>query len=251
MDLLIKLLLTPMVQLMLICLCCALLTWRRQQVSAKLLATPLLFLALITCRPLADWLATPLEFAYPAFAGQRVQHIAVLGCRHSDAAFLPLSSQPEPCSLARLVEAAQIWHAQPSAIIHLSGSITDSQVAHTELEQQFLQALGVPAQAIRQHPAATDTEGEVALLVRAIDASEPMALVTNAMHMPRAMRWFSAVQRYPLPAPTDFRIRRSYADSQWPVWIPQLRATDTLGDAWYEYAGLLEQWFRLSQRLDS
>ncbi len=250
MDLLIKLLLTPVIQLMLVCLFCAGLIWRRQQVSTKLLLAPLLFLALITCRPLADWLAAPLEFAYPAFAGQKVQHIAVLGCRHSDAAFLPLSSKAEPCSLARLVEAAQIWRAQPSAIIHLSGSIADSQVAHTELEQQFLQALGVPAQAIRQHPAATDTEGEVTLLIRAIAADEPMALVTNAMHMPRAMRWFSAQQRFPLAAPTDFRIRRLYADSQWPVWIPQLNATNTLGDAWYEYAGLLEQWFRLSMNSD-
>ncbi len=251
MDLLIKILLTPVVQLLLVCLCCAILLWRRRQISTWLLAIPLVFLLLITCRPLSDWLASPLEQAYPAFAGQRVQHIAVLGCSHAEATFLPLSSQPEPCSLARLVEAAQIWHAQPDAIIHLSGSIADRLTPHTEVEKRFLLALGIPASAIRQHTAATDTEGEVTLLVKAIPADEPLALVTTAMHMPRAMRWFGLHQRNPIAAPTEYRIRRTYANSRWPVWVPQLNATNTLGDAYYEYAGLLEQWISISLRTKS
>lgn len=246
MDLLIKILLAPIVQLLLVSVLSTYLLWRRRQISHRILIAPLVFLLLITCRPLADWLAAPLEFAYPAFQQQPVKHIAVLGCSHSEAAYLPLSSQPEPCSLARLVEAAQIWHAQPDAIIHLSGSIADRRIAHTELEKQFLTALGIPATAIQQHPAATDTEGEVTLLVKAIPVDEPLALVTTAMHMPRAMRWFELHQRNPIAAPTEFRIRRSYADSRWPVWIPQLNATTTLGDAYYEYAGLLEQWIRVS-----
>lgn len=245
MDLLIKMLLTPVVQLLVVTLVCTVIQWRRRQVSKRLLALPLLFLLLITCRPLAELLAAPLEFAYPAFKQQPVQHIAVLGCGHAEADFLPLSSQPEPCTLARLVEASQIWYKHPSAIIHLSGSISDRKIAHTEIESQTLQALGIPAQMIRQHTAATDTEGEVALLIAAIPAAESMALVTTAMHMPRAMRWFSVKQRFPVPAPTEYRIRRSYADSRWPIWLPQLNATITLGDAYYEWAGLLEQWLRL------
>ena len=246
MDLLIKILLSPIVQLLLVSLLSTYLLWRRRQISHWLLALPLVFLLLITCRPLADWLATPLEFAYPAFQHQPVKHIAVLGCSHSEASYLPMSSQPEPCSLARLIEAAQIWQAQPGAIIHLSGSIADRRIPHTELEKQFLVALGIPANTIRQHTAATDTEGEVALLVKAIPMDEPLALVTTAMHMPRAMRWFAQYQRTPFAAPTDYRIRRTYADSRWPIWIPQLNATNTLGDAYYEYTGLLEQWVRIS-----
>jgi uncharacterized SAM-binding protein YcdF (DUF218 family) len=248
MDLLIKILLAPIVQLLLVSLLTTYLLWRRRQLSRRLLALPLVFFLLITCRPLADWLAAPLEFAYPAFQQQQVKHIAVLGCGHVEASFLPLSSQPEPCTLARLIEAAQIWQAQPTALIHLSGSIADRRIPHTELEKQFLVALGIPADVIRQHTAATNTEGEVTLLVNAIPANEPMALVTNAMHMPRAMRWFALKQRTPIAAPTDYRIRRAYADSNWPVWIPQLNATITLGEAYYEYAGLLEQWVIISMR---
>lgn len=247
MDLLIKMLLAPMVQLLLVSLLSSYLLWRQRRISRRLLLLPLLFLLLITCRPLADWVAAPLEFAYPAFQNQPVKHIAVLGCSHSEASYLPLSSQPEPCSLARLIEAAQIWRAQPQAIIHLSGSIADRRIAHTELEKKFLLTLGIPADVIRQHTDATDTEGEVTLLAKAVPADEPMALVTTAMHMPRAMRWFTLHQRTPIAAPTDYRIRRTYADSRWPVWIPQLNATITLGDAYYEYAGLFEQWVWFAQ----
>lgn len=246
MDLLIKMLLAPIVQLLIVSLITGLMLWRRQRVSRRLLAAPLLFLWCITCRPLADLIATPLELAYPPFSQQQVRHIVVLGCGHAEASYLPLSSQPESCSIARLVEAAQIWQAQQSAIIHLSGSISDRRMAHTELEQKFLVALGIPATAIRRHDLATDTEGEIALLVHAVPTNEPLALVTSAMHMPRAMRWFATYQRVPVPAPTDYRLRQTYADSQWRVWLPHLNATETLGHAYYEYAGLLEQWIKIS-----
>ncbi len=248
MDLLIKLLLTPVVQLLLLLLLCMLAAWRNSHHLKKLLILQLTFGLVLTSKPIADLLAAPLELAYPAFAQHQVGHIAVLGCSHSNATFLPISNQMAPCSSARLLEAALIWRQQPKAMVHLSGSIKDRREAHTDVARRFLVALGVPEQQIRLHPAATDTEGEISLLIKAVPATEPMALVTSAMHMPRAMRWFASAHRQPFAAPTDYHLRRNPADPlRWQAWLPAVSAMETFGYAFYEYAGLLEQHLRLSQ----
>ncbi|MDZ7870396.1 MAG: ElyC/SanA/YdcF family protein [Rheinheimera sp.] len=248
MDLLIKLLLTPVVQLLLLLLLCMLAAWRNSHHLKKLLILQLSCGLVLTCKPLADKLAAPLELAYPAFAQQRVDHIAVLGCRHANATFLPLSSQADPCSSARLLEAALLWRQQPRALVHLSGSIKDRREAHTEVARRFLVALGVPDQQIRLHPDATDTEGEITLLIQAIPATEPMALVTSAMHMPRAMRWFTSANRQPVAAPAGYHLRRNPEEPlHWQAWLPAVNALETYGYAFYEYAGLLEQHLRLRQ----
>jgi uncharacterized SAM-binding protein YcdF (DUF218 family) len=245
MDLLIKLLLTPVIQIALLVLCCVLASWRQSRHLVKCLGLLLITTLSLTNKPLSDLVATPLELAYPAFNGQPVRHIMVLGCNHAEANFLPLSSRPQSCSTNRLVEAAQIWHQQPQALIHLSGSISDRREPHTVLEQRFLIALGVPASHIRLHPDATDTESEIAAVVKAVPASEPLAVVTSAMHMPRTMRWFQLHQRQPIPAPTDFQIRRDGTEPlRWQAFLPSLLALETFGYAFYEYTGLLEQSIR-------
>lgn len=248
MDLLIKLLLTPVVQLLLLLLLCLWAAWRKSHHLKKLLLLQLTCSLLLTSKPIADWLAAPLELAYPAFAQQQISHIAVLGCSHANATFLPVSSQPDLCSSARLLEAAMIWRQQPQAIVHLSGSIKERREAHTVVAQRFLIALGVPESQIRLHPDATDTEGEIALLVNQIPATAPMALVTSAMHMPRSMRWFARYQRQPIAAPADYHLRRDLDyPLRWQAWLPTVNALETFGYAFYEYAGLLEQHIRLRQ----
>jgi uncharacterized SAM-binding protein YcdF (DUF218 family) len=245
MDLLIKLLLTPVIQIALLVLCCVVANWRRSRHLTQCLGLLLTTTLLLTNKPLSDLVAKPLELAYPAFNGQPVRHIMVLGCNHADASFLPLSSRPQSCSTNRLVEAAQIWHQQPQAFIHLSGSIKDRREAHTALAQRFLIALGVSASQIRLHPDATDTETEIASVAKAVAASEPLAVVTSAMHMSRTMRWFQQHQRQPIAAPTDYQIRRDSSEPlRWQAFLPSLLALETFGYAFYEYSGLLEQSIR-------
>jgi len=248
MDLLIKLLLTPVVQLLLLTIFAMVAVWRHSRHLKTLMLFQLAIGLVLTCKPAADWLAAPLERAYPAFAQQPVQHIAVLGCYHVNAPQLPLSSIPNPCSTIRLLEAAMIWRQQPQALIHLSGSIKSRREPHTELARRFLLALGVPASQIRLHPNATNTAGEVSLLVQAIPRNEPMALVTSAMHMTRAMRWFASAQRTPIAAPTDFYLRGDPAEPMdLESWRPTSKALDTFQYAFYEYAGLFEQQVQLSR----
>lgn len=205
---------------------------------------------LLFCQPLVDQLLRPLERQYPAYQGQVVDHIVVLGCSHADDEFLPISDKPNACSKSRLVEALRIWRLHPNAIIHLSGTLRQVTHPHTQISSDFLVALGVPISQIMQHAGATNTEQEAALLsqhlVKSATASR-VALVTNAAHMPRAMRWFAHHSLVPIAAPAEFLGRNLDQPLQWQDFIPQITAPASWYTWQYETAGLLLQQWQLQQ----
>lgn len=204
---------------------------------------------LLFCQPAADQLLRPLERQYPAFAAQPVDHIVVLGCSHADDAFLPISDKPNACSKSRLVEALRIWHLNPQAIIHLSGTLAQVTHAHTQIESEFLQALGVPVANIQQHQGATNTEQEAQVLSTFLLAQTPtprLVLVTNAAHMRRAMGWFAAHSLVPVAAPAEFFGRDLDKPLRWQDFIPQITAPNSWFVWQYETAALLQQQWQLA-----
>lgn len=204
----------------------------------------MLLLWTATTKPVVDWIAAPLEFAYPKYAGQQVAHIWVLGCNHSDSTFLPDYNRLEPCSQARMLEAIRIWQQNPQAILHLSGELKQRTLSHSQVEQDFAMQLGVPAAQIRRYPQAFNTQQEVEVVTAQWQqAQKPpaIALVTSAMHMTRAMRWASVNGITPIAAPTDYTIRRT--SHQLDGWLPNAQALQGFSYAQYEYLGLVAQWF--------
>ena len=239
MDFLIKILLSPVLQLVICCLVLCLSIWLQWRHRHKIAVVSMLFILLLTNKPLADLLAKPLEMQYPPYQGKPPANIIVLGCNHAEASFLPLSSQPELCSVSRLIEAAQLWHRDPTAIVHLSGNIAQRKIAHTEVGRQFLIALGVADSHIRRYPLAQNTREELAVFARVLQ-HQPAVLVTSAMHMPRAMRWAAFYQLQMRAAPTHFLRRQDQLPSELHAWLPRLSALETYQYLFYEYAGLLK-----------
>lgn len=196
------------------------------------------------CQPVVDQLLQPIERQYPAFKAQTVDHILVLGCSHADDEFLPISDKPNACSKSRLVEALRIWHLNPHAIIHLSGTLAQVTHLHTQVQSEFLQALGVPVANIQQHAGATNTEEEAALVSQVLlkNGSSPrVALVTNAAHLPRAMRWFASHSVTPIAAPAEFFGRDLDKPLRWQDFIPQITAPNSWYMWQYETAALVLQ----------
>jgi uncharacterized SAM-binding protein YcdF (DUF218 family) len=222
-------------------------------------------------KPLIDLLAAPLELQYQPFDASlnhiKPRHIWVLGCNHQDSDFLPLTSQLEPCSLARVSEGVRLWQQQPSALLHLSGHIQGKKTEHTEIARRYAVAMGVAAANIRLHARPFNTRQEIQTMLTVVK-DDPTALVTSAMHMPRAMRWVQFYQQQSvghtaadvvavsqqsdnpqlnnqqiMAAPTDFTIRRAAEQLQSSHFIPSVTAISALGYVHYEYLGLaLQQW---------
>lgn len=145
------------------------------------------------------WLVRGLEARYPAqpaFTADaplpaplaRCAYVAVLGGGHSVVDGWPANQQLSDSALARIVEGVRIVRRLPDARLIVSGPPDDHDggPAHASLLREVAVALGVPRDRIIEITTARDTEAEAGA-IGAITHDTPVALVTSAWHMPRAM----------------------------------------------------------------
>lgn len=165
--------------------------------------------------------------------------ILVLGGGHTDTPGLPSTSRLSASALARIVEGCRLASALPHAELWTSGPGVSSQGAtHAALLAEVAFQLGISKERIRLIESGYDTEGEARAAAEVLAADSPIALVTSAWHMPRAVRLFSHAGVRVVPCPTDFAVRLN----------PGLNVSDYLGcdltglersqKAIYEYLGL-------------
>jgi uncharacterized SAM-binding protein YcdF (DUF218 family) len=112
-------------------------------------------------------------------------------------------------TLQRTLTGAGLALRTPGATLVFSGGARvggESNVAQAEIMADVARKLGVPAASIRTEDASTTT-WENARDVRALDPELParIALVTSALHMPRALIAFRAAGFDPCAYPSDYR----------------------------------------------
>jgi len=177
----------------------------RSGASKALVLAGILWLILFSYDPLANLMLYPLEQRYPAMLKppQSIRYIYVLGGGHHTDRSLPITSQIDSESIVRLAEGVRLYRLlKGRAKLIVSGySGLHDPSSHAHMEQTLAIALGIPSDAIILVPKATDTEDE-AIAAKNITRETPLALVTSAHHMLRAMHWFEKEGLHPYPAPT-------------------------------------------------
>ncbi len=214
--------------------------WRKR--GATLICAVLGVWLLLSLTPVVNKLVSPLEFTYPRYANQAVDAVVVLGGYHRSDARTPLSSLLSSTSLNRLVEGVMILQQQPGTRLALSGYAGDDRISNARAMGQMAQALGVPAARIVLAESPKDTAEEAEHWAKVFDGQR-VALVTSAMHMPRAVYLFAQHGLNVVPAPTRFLSAgdRLY---DWRSWVPSAHNLEHAQQAWHEYLGLL--WARLN-----
>jgi uncharacterized SAM-binding protein YcdF (DUF218 family) len=112
-------------------------------------------------------------------------------------------------TLQRTLAGAELARQTPGATLVFAGGARvggASDVAQAEIMADVARKLGVPAASIRTEDASTTT-WENARDVRALEPKLParVALVTSALHMPRALIAFRAAGFEPCAQPSDYR----------------------------------------------
>lgn len=174
----------------------------------------------------------------PALAACRF--VVVLGGGHDDSEILPAFTRLSPSSQARLVEAVRLLRRLPDATLVVSGPVMHAGgPTHAQVLADAAVSLGVPRARIVLIDDARDTHEET-LRLRALCGPAPLALVTSAWHMPRAMALATAAGLHALPCPTDYLGSPDapwrWSDGGWDV--PSLeRSTDAVHERlglWWE-----------------
>lgn len=224
---------------------CLALWWRRPRAGRWLVTAGVLLLGLSSLQLAQIHLLQPLENHYPKWrgaTGQTLDYIVVMGAAHADAPRLPLSNRLNTAAIYRLVEAISVYRTQPGSKLVLSGGGTQPETK-AEIMARVAQQLGVPERDMILQVGSNDTEEEVALL-KQIVGDAPFAVVTSAVHLPRAMALFERSGLHPLPIPTHFLMRDQPGFLGWPsadnLVATEFAVHEYIGDLWLRLKGLFD-----------
>lgn len=211
---------------------------RIRRVGQVCLAVGALIYLVLSLGPVSYMLLQPLEFQYDAYdpgsQSAEAGFIVVMAGYALDMEYYPLSSKANAASTFRIVEAFQIWRADPSRRIVVSGY---EEVP--EIMTRVLAGMGVPEDRIIVDDQSVNSYASGKNVEKTI-RGEQFILVTSAGHMPRCMGVFRKLGMDPIPAPTDFQAGKDPFSAGYAPTIEHLRFSEM---ALHEYVGIL--WYRL------
>jgi uncharacterized SAM-binding protein YcdF (DUF218 family) len=192
----------------------ALLLWRgRSRSGRRFITAGILLFLLVSSKYVSAWVTRPLEVQYPPIPeliGRAVppelaecRFVAVLGGGNGNTPGMASLNELSTSARARITEAVRLLRLLPQARLLVSGPADELHVSHATVLEQSAISLGIDPARIERIEHARDTEDEAsAVRQRAGDA--PVALVTSAWHMPRAMGLFRGAGVHALACPTDY-----------------------------------------------
>jgi uncharacterized SAM-binding protein YcdF (DUF218 family) len=223
-------------------------SWRR---TLAWLAAPWILVGLSITPAVTYFACGALEWWYVPLAEcpAEVEAIVVLGGGHVPVQ--PWSAEPAlaPDSAVRSREAARLYRAgEPRLVVVCGGPVrtsVDSSTTLAELMAQLLTELQVAPADILQEQASRDTYENATQAARLLHARQVkrVVLVTDALHMARAVRCFQNAGLEVVPAPCDYRTARfTGRPSQ---FLPQASgaedaqrlAHEILGFVWFQARG--------------
>jgi uncharacterized SAM-binding protein YcdF (DUF218 family) len=209
----------------------------------------IVWLAMISLPFLPDLLVKSLEIRYAPlleitqFNPKDSVYILVLGAGYTDNKNLPPDDQLSSNSLCRLSEAIRLHRLLNESLIVLSGSMQGQKVSEAELFMQTALALGVEETEIRLLGTPKNTGMEAYDYTRKFGTNKSLILVTDAIHMPRAMFLFRKDGQNPIPAPTNHLVK-SDRKIKLSDWGPSALNIYKMENAMHEIIGLA--WAKLA-----
>jgi len=202
----------------------------------------IIWLAIISFPLLPDLLVRSLETRFPPLletsqinSNDSIQ-ILVLGAGATDDIYLPPNDQLSSQSLCRLSEAIRLQRLLKTSQLVLRGSVAGENVSVSESFMQTAIALGVEENKIRLLGIPENTRMEAVEYTRKFGTNKTLILVTDAMHMPRAMFIFQKAGQKPIPAPTNHLLKSN--GRKFSEWLPSALNIYKMEYAMHEIIGL-------------
>ncbi len=199
--------------------------WRRWSKGLRWAA---LVVFLVCSTPfLPKYLGAQLEARYqplrpdtlPPFS--RPVYIHVLGSGYGLDERLPATAQLAPVAQGRLIEGLRLLRTVPGSVLVCSAGSVFGFESQASVTRKAAILLGADSTRIITLDTPNSTSEEAAALAARTGRGAPVILVTDAIHMPRALALFRGQGFDPFPAPTNYRVLR--AGNAPPFrWFPSL-----------------------------
>jgi len=213
--------------------------FNRRKTALGIMTFTIIAFYLLSMNAFSNLLIAPLENRYPPISkAEDSRAIVVLGGGYND-------SSPEygggpalaPAAEKRVVYGLELSRRFDLPLIFSGGKGYNVKTEGTEADAAYRlwQSLGLAKNRITLEKDSLDTRTN-ASGVAGIVKGERIILVTSASHMPRAMFSFEKAGINAIPAPTDYRAKRS--PFTWTDYMPDISALENSNSALHEYVGL-------------
>ena len=204
----------------------------------------IIWLAMISFPFLPELLVRSLENRFPPLLEisqlnpKDSVYILVLGSGYSDNKNLPPNDQLSLNSLSRLTEAIRLHRLLNKSRIILHGSVSGIDVTKAEPFIMTALALGLNENDICLLGIPKNTKMEAFDYTNKFGAKNSLILVTDAIHMPRAMFIFEKAGQIPIPAPTNHLVKSDWKN-EISGWFPSSSNIAMMEFATHEIGGLV------------
>ena len=204
----------------------------------------IVWLAMISFSFLPEFLVRSLENRFPPllevskFNPTDSVYILVLASDYSANKNLPPNDQLSLNSLGRLTEAIRLHRLFNASQLFLPGSAPDKNVSEAEPFRKTALILGVNKNEIRLLSISENTKMEAIEYTNKFGTKNTLILVTDAIHMPRAMFLFEKVGQSPIPAPTNHLVKSDWKNGI-SGWLPSSSNIAMMEYAMHEFGGLV------------
>lgn len=219
--------------------------WRR---TLAFLAVPWILVGVSITPAVTYFACGALEWWYVPLGEcpAEVEAIVVLGGGHSSAQPWSDEQKLAPDSAARCREAARLYRArEPRPVVVCGGPVrtsVDSSTTLAELMARLLTELQVAPSDILEEKLSRDTHENAMQAARLLHARgvKRVVLVTDALHMARAVRCFQKAGLEVVPAPCDYRSARFVGRPT--QFLPQASGAEDVQRLVHEILGFV--WFQ-------
>ena len=223
--------LLPSVFILALILIGLILIFKKRRIGKTLLIIGIVLYYFFSITPVADLILLPLENQYQAVQKEELDKadnlVLLLGGREGN-----VLRGSEILRLYFLKE-------EPTQIIISGRDPINPQKKEAEDVKEFLTERGIPAENVVLEDKSRNTF-ESAKNIKEVLNNQPFFLVTSAYHLPRAMEIFQKIGINPIPAPSDFKIKKDYDILD---FFPDARNLRNSNLAFHEYFGIL--WYKL------
>jgi len=212
----------------------------RQKTGKIVVSVGVLLLTVFSYGAISNTLLRPLEYKYaPLLSLEDIHHVkwvVVLGGGHTSDPQVPITSQLSDASIARLIEGIRFHNMLPKSKIILSGGGYFDPVPNAKIMADVALSIGINKEDLVLESVSKDTKDE-AILIQKIVGKDRFVLVTSASHMPRSMALFKKCGMHPIPAPTDYFVKKRQRVSP-AMFFPSASDLYKTERAFHEYLGI-------------
>ena len=242
-------LINPLPILIILAICWAFFYWRKKKVWSKIFFSFLILWFFIISTPIIpDYFVKKLEKKiFPLSENilpvqSKNYKIMVLGSGHINDFSLSYNNQLSKNALGRLIEGIRLYRRIKGSKLILSGYGYDQPLTQAQTLALTAMVLGVTKEDIILYNKTENTSDEAKEYAKQSIPTDTLLLVTDAVHMPRAIKLFTDAGVNPIPVPIN-HIFKNNKNKTFTYYFPSSNSIAKSEIAMHEYVGMLVSYF--------